>query len=449
MADKNNIIPYDFDDSWTDGTTVSADKNKDKHGRYRLGTLFMIVDFRETKTVRWHVERCPYVKEYAGIAHDLDTYSQEDLVKALQQGRSPDWKVGDTKKHHTHVFLRCKRVRPDTLAKDLGIPVQHIEYVKSPYGALSYLTHRGWEEKHQYSDDEVWSNFNWLAERDGSKKTNELDEILKQVETGEITKNNVAARLSMSQYVQYKSKLQDAFDFYDKQHKHDHIDRIGIYITSGISGSGKSVNAETLARYIADKKGWDWCYLSTGKDPWSLYRGEEIVIWDDRDLHDFTREGFLNQFDTYAKGPIGSRFTDKVQRQKITIVTNIRSLSDQIREIKGVAPDEDITQFYRRIQVVADVQPDAVYIYTYDDNTKWYRLQRQLPNAVLWNAISQPRTDLVQDVLDGFEGIQREALEDLMARQDVKASELAKQLRDQADFIDATFSIKDDDSGMP
>lgn len=407
------VAVYDFDDDWADGACESGDKHKDKNGNYRQGTLYMIVCFLPTKTIRSRIKRCKYIKEYAGIAHEVDIYSQEDLAKALHKGRIPAWQVGDLKKHHCHIFVRCHKVRLDTLASALGVQANHIQYVKSVYGVLCYLTHTGWEEKHQYSEDEVWSNYDWKADRDGEKKVNELDEILTKIEAGEITKTNVTQQLTMSQYVKYKTKLQDAFWFYDQQHRHDKNSRLCIYVTSGVAGSGKSTLAEMLAKVIASRHGWDYAYGGNGKDVWGDYNGEEILILDDKSFGDMGRDSWLNTFDLFVKGSMDSRFKNKnASNIRMIIVTNILSFEDNVGKIKDLSDDEDRSQFTRRFQLVADVQEDVITLYKYNTSTKQYAVHEKINNyltAYIRQAGRGNADAMLAEVTDAICTIQREA----------------------------------------
>lgn len=201
----------------------SAEERRGKDGRYKKGCLFFVLLYCPTKTAVHRIRTCSYVNEFAAAAHDLDVYSQEDMEKALKKGRIPDWKVGELKKHHVHAFLRCSQVRPDTLASALEIPVNHVQYVKKTkvFGCLSYLTHALWPEKHLYDDSEVISNYDWKAERDGTKRVNVLEDILSRIDSGEITENNYVHMLPIATAVKYERQMQSAFRLYRRKHAHE------------------------------------------------------------------------------------------------------------------------------------------------------------------------------------------------------------------------------------
>lgn len=385
-------------DGWEDDDgSESAELHKNKKGQYVAGTLFVILDWRPTRTVQSAIKRCPYVINYAGASHDLDTYSQEDLEKALSKGREIDWNVGDSKKHHCHVFLRTKQVRADTLAKALGIDVKFVRYLPKNriYGMLCYLTHKGWEEKHQYQESDIWSNFDWIAERDGRKHMNEWDQIVSRIESGEVTENNAVRKLGLATYTKYKTKLTTAFEGYKKLHAHDRRIRTNIYIQAVQSGNGsgvgKSLLAEEWMQTLCEYLGWDYIFLGAGNDLFGEYTGQEAVIMDDRSFDSFSRDEFMALFDISAKGAMPSRFRDKAPWWYITAVTNINDFEDEIDKIKGLTADEDLTQIRRRFEFIIKVSQDEIQIYQYDDTTKRHAFKGKCANWILRNVKERER----------------------------------------------------------
>lgn len=390
MSEKTRMLPAmmsEADDGWEFAEDV--EERKDKDGRYKKGCLFFVLLYCPTKTAIHRIRTCSYVNEFAAAAHDLDVYSQEDMEKALKKGRIPDWKVGELKKHHVHAFLRCSQVRPDTLASALEIPVNHVQYVKKTkvFGCLSYLTHALWPEKHLYDDSEVISNYDWKAERDGTKRVNVLEDILSRIDSGEITENNYVHMLPIATAVKYERQMQSAFKIFRRKHAHENIIRTNIYIqaidpTSG-SGSGKSLLAEELAKWLCKHAGWDYAWMGSGKDIFGAYQSQEVIIMDDRGFESLERDQFMAMFDIRARGEMPSRFKDKAARWIVSMVTNVNDFEDKILEVKGLTRDEDLTQLRRRFEFVIKVSPDTIQIFRYNDITKRHELQRELENFVL------------------------------------------------------------------
>lgn len=68
-------------------------------------------------------------------------------------------KLGELIEKHTHVYIDYPTPRKITTVSNLlGVEPNFIELVKNKKGFLRYLTHKDEEEKHKYSDDEVYTN---------------------------------------------------------------------------------------------------------------------------------------------------------------------------------------------------------------------------------------------------------------------------------------------------
>ena len=102
-----------------------------------------------------------YWTKYYYVLHDKDEYLEEDFDRyvAENDGKEPDWKVGDKKKPHYHVIgytdSPCLLGRA---AIKFGIPSNQVQQVKNMKSAVSYLIHMNNPEKYQYGKEEVKSN---------------------------------------------------------------------------------------------------------------------------------------------------------------------------------------------------------------------------------------------------------------------------------------------------
>ncbi len=84
-----------------------------------------------------------YFDFWAYILHDQD----------FKEDGSPD-------KPHYHFYGKSnKKLTLQGIAYQLQVPDSSIQYVKTWKGAMRYLTHIDYPEKHVYSLDEVFSNF--------------------------------------------------------------------------------------------------------------------------------------------------------------------------------------------------------------------------------------------------------------------------------------------------
>lgn len=87
---------------------------------------------------------------FAAILHDQDVWEDgdEDLGKH---------KVGSKKKAHWHIVLKFPQAKWSTaLEKELSIKGNYIRKCNSFDGALTYLVHEGYPDKHQYEFEKVF-----------------------------------------------------------------------------------------------------------------------------------------------------------------------------------------------------------------------------------------------------------------------------------------------------
>lgn len=81
---------------------------------------------------------------FAAVLHDKDVYEDGE-------------NKGQTKKPHWHVVVKfTNAVWNGPTAKDLGIEANYLQKCTSLDGALLYLVHEGYAEKHQYGMEEVF-----------------------------------------------------------------------------------------------------------------------------------------------------------------------------------------------------------------------------------------------------------------------------------------------------
>lgn len=72
---------------------------------------------------------------------------------------------GEPAETHTHIYLEYTNPRKiSTVANLLGVEANFVEVIRNKKGYLRYLTHKDEEDKHKYSDDEVYTNHNQTYE---------------------------------------------------------------------------------------------------------------------------------------------------------------------------------------------------------------------------------------------------------------------------------------------
>lgn len=106
-----------------------------------------------------------YVQENFSCAwalHDKDVFDNDDEKNFEKKHKLdspvPVWphSVGDLKKPHIHFLVKFRNQRYLTgVAKELQIPPNDIEVVKSEKAMFDYLSHKGFPKKYQYGEDVV------------------------------------------------------------------------------------------------------------------------------------------------------------------------------------------------------------------------------------------------------------------------------------------------------
>lgn len=85
---------------------------------------------------------------FAGVLHNQDTWDE---------GENEEHEAGSPKKEHWHIVLRFQNPRwRDSIANELGIKPNYIEVCRDRDSALLYLVHEGYNNKYQYSLEEVF-----------------------------------------------------------------------------------------------------------------------------------------------------------------------------------------------------------------------------------------------------------------------------------------------------
>lgn len=149
------------------------DGNNFKSSKFRL------MLYPEDKT---HFNALEYIKSHYDccyILHDKDIITQVDI------DNHPDsnFKLGDLKKPHWHVVMRCGGSRwVSALANEFGITSNYFKRCDSYEKALQYLTHYNNEDKYQYSLDEVYgtlkSRLVKVIENDGKTEDERILDLI-------------------------------------------------------------------------------------------------------------------------------------------------------------------------------------------------------------------------------------------------------------------------------
>lgn len=120
------------------------------------------------------LNRLPYYWEtYWYILHDKDFYTEKEHDEYVidHDGKEPDWKIGDLKKAHYHVYGSTgtdKGASPCVLGRaavKFGVMTHMVRPIKNLNKAVQYLVHANDKGKYQYSMDEIITNDEKLGVR--------------------------------------------------------------------------------------------------------------------------------------------------------------------------------------------------------------------------------------------------------------------------------------------
>lgn len=320
------------------------------------------------------------VKDYAYIEHDKDV--KED---------------GTPKEKHIHLMLRFNSPVPadaivqkvNKVAFDLykqdGVVIKdnNLQKCKTWNGAIAYLTHANAIEKYQYDDGDVISNYDWQADKKEALeviKDKRLRALIHAIEKGELTRYNYVDKITISEYVMYKRKLEDAWIMRDAKQKHEllsgEVDMRVIYI-SGESGCGKT----TYAKQICDGLGYTYCISGGSNDPLQDYAGEDALILDDLRGSTFRFADFLKMTDHNTRSSVNSRYFNKFLFVKLIIITSTIPIEEFYKNLQE-SSKEQTTQIKRRCDEMMVMTESEVKQYHFNTQLDKYEYLGKFPNII-------------------------------------------------------------------
>lgn len=157
-------------------------KSKDDKRKYSYG----LVIYEDDPLFNTQYEALTSIGNAIWIRHDKDMW----LETEYNEDGTVKHEAGSYKKAHYHFLVKFKNgVALSALAKRVSCAENQIEYVKNFNGALKYLIHYGYDEKYQYSVEEVQSNSENLKLRfetlilDDTPEVRKVQQIQDMIET--------------------------------------------------------------------------------------------------------------------------------------------------------------------------------------------------------------------------------------------------------------------------
>lgn len=318
----------------------------------------------------WNVEKIKEVmalrrsvKEYAMILHDKDCHEN-----------------GEPKKAHYHVYLNFGKTnwKFQDVAKWFDIRAERVGYIKTKDSGvlLNYYLHKSEPDKYQYELEDIIANFDVKDRLEQSVKKR-LDEILADCGAGIITRQNFEQHIDPITYAKHEKKIQNAWKY------NDHIQAIAnagsreckIIWVYGRSNRGKT----TVCSLYSQQRNLSIYISATGKDPFSHYEGQEVVVLDDLRPTTFPFEELLKILDPNYAMPVNSRYHNKLLRCKYIFVTTVLSPQEFVN---ALYLQESEVQLYRRLNEVWLVRSNSIEIFEYDAESEIFIPKEMAKNPV-------------------------------------------------------------------
>jgi len=350
-----------------------------------------------------HVEEVLQPKRMACILHDKDL--KDDDKTPVEP--------------HIHMMLQFSNGRSvNHVAEMIGDNSQYLEIWKgSVENGFSYLIHAtdNARHKHQYSCDEVKSNFDYsstiaritkkVSRANAVSNANKINGILDLVATGEMTYAEAKNQLTGSEYAKVGEKLKKAHELYlersaEKLHEQMINDNsmVEAHWLFGSSEVGKS----RLAEILAIKTGLPYFKTTATRDPLQFYAAEPIIILDELRPEIIPYSELLALLDPFSRGKVtvSSRYFNKPLSFKTIYITTPYSPVDFFRNYKLSRGIDRGEQLYRRLSSVMLLDMDWIHNLKCDFPFNGYYEVDKKPNKY-----SRKNQDsyILKDVFDSIE----------------------------------------------
>ncbi len=309
------------------------------------------------------------IKQWAYINHDKD----------------------DTRPHY-HIYLNFGKSSCDSkmVAEWFKVPENFIEKVKGhKTDMLMYLTHgnESQKNKHQYSVDEVISNFDFQTEIEAS------------LIIGDFEKHSYAEQLKyvnslpIHEKTTWFNKLEKLWKIHCQALVLNPDRNIEVLFIYGGPGTGKTYYAKKLL----ESMGLDYCISSSSNDPLQDYMGQKAIIFDDLRDDSFSLPDLLKVLDNHTNSSVKSRFNNKVFNGEVIVITSSVDLKDWYKYDEN-AKFEDMKQLYRRVSSYAKVTKADISIYSElsDNGSPIGIAQRFVNGLMVLEKKSQEKVDFAE-----------------------------------------------------
>ena len=351
------------------------------------------------------------IGDYSYIVHDKDRYTKAD------ETRNPAHIQGSLKLAHIHLLLRFETNQPqhlENVAKWFNIQPNFINKIKGAWeDACLYQIHYNAPEKYQYSVDEVTCNFDYQELLEDAEKGDKITKIIQRILDGEIREYNKTLEIDNMILVNYSRKIAEAFkvraEFLQATQKERSTEC--IFITGG-SGMGKT----TLAKKIAQSKGYSFFVSSGSNDVMDGYGQEDCLILDDVRPSCMGLSDLLKMLDPHTASSVKSRYKNKYLNCRLVILTTVLNI-DEFYSNVFAEQKEPVTQLKRRCKTYIKMYRDIILVSVWDDKAMNYVNPVAYKNTVLDEYIPEKEKDKqdirehVQELIPFLELSENEVIE--------------------------------------
>lgn len=351
------------------------------------------------------------IRDYCYIIHDKDRYSQSE------EKRNPDHRQGELKPAHIHLLLRFETNQPqhlENVAKWFNIQPNFINKIKGAWeDACLYQIHYNAHDKYQYPVSDVTCNFDYQELLEDAEKGDKITRIIQRILDGEIREYNKTLEIDNMILVNYSRKIAEAFkvraEFLQVTQKERSTEC--IFITGG-SGMGKT----TLAKKIAQSKGYSFFVSSGSNDVMDGYGQEDCLILDDVRPSCMGLSDLLKMLDPHTASSVKSRYKNKYLNCRLVILTTVLNI-DEFYSNVFAEQKEPVTQLKRRCKTYIKMYRDIILVSVWDDKAMNYVNPVAYKNTVLDEYIPEKEKDKqdirehVQELMPFLELSENEVIE--------------------------------------
>lgn len=310
------------------------------------------------------------VRDYAFICHNKDK---------------------NTKPHY-HIAIRFNNAQELKYVADwFGVPENMVNKVKGSWSdMLKYLTHQNAPEKYQYSEDEVFSNYEW--KKDKKEKSIRVDErkeeIINNIVNMVYREYNIHQYITAVEFDKYNRAIENAYKYRDNILRNKEERNMEVIFITGTSGSGKT----SYAKYMCKEKGYSYFVSGSSNDPLDGYQGQDVIVLDDLRGSCFAFADLLKMLDNNTNSSVKSRYRNKVLQCKMIIITSICSIEEFYKNVFE-SSNEPILQFKRRCKLYIKMTDYDMSIRKFNRNLQDYGKEIIVPNPILSKYAVKEETD--------------------------------------------------------